>query len=724
VSLAGLGGEDALALARELATRTPGVDEAALVEVIRDADGHPLFIEELVRHSAAVGARRGAPLDEALRGRVARLPDATRGLLELVVVAGAPVPQEVVADAAGLAPEAYARELDDLRAGKLVRITGVRRRDAVEPFHDRVREAIYARIDEGRRRALHGALARALEGAGAAPELLAGHYEKSGDRAAAARHAEAGAVAASAALAFDRAAALYSSALSLGEHPPARRRALLAALGACLADAGRPRAAAEAFRRAAAVGEPAPGERLQLERRAAEQFTMGGHLAEGLAASRTVLEGFGEAFPVSRGGALARFVWARARLGLRRLTWRSCRDDELPAAARERLDMFWSVGAGLMMLDTVRGALFTTRGALLALDAGHDENISRFLCAVAMAEGVTGKRARVDRIVDACRRAADGSGSPAARFYAQVAPYARLFFLDNEWARTVAGMDEAARVWSTMTGRQAGWEADVVEQLRDWSLENLGRLREVRERVPGRIRAAERAGNCFIAVNFRTYFVHVHLVPDRPDDARRDVEDAIASWLPGSRVFGNQDYLALRSLTYIALYRGDVEARAAELGAAWRRFFPSLMAQLTFLRQDALYLTASLALARAVEARRRGAASEARALVDEAQARTRKLSRIGLPMAADYVSLLRCGLAAVTGGAELAVPLLRAALARSEARETALHAACLRRRLGEIVGGDEGRALVAASDAWMRAEEVACPARLVAANLPGWEHPG
>ncbi len=385
--------------------------------------------------------------------------------------------------------------------------------------------------------------------------------------------------------------------------------------------------------------------------------------------------------------------------------------------------MFWSLGAGLMMLDTVRGALFTTRGALLALDSGHEDNISRFLCATSMAEAVTGRRARVAKIVDACRRAAEGSGSEQARVYAYVCPFSRSFFIDNEWQRTVDGMAEAARLWQAATGRLEGWEADVIEQLRCWSLENLGDLTQIRERVPARIRAAERAGNQFIGVNFRTFFVHMHLVPDRPDDARRDVKDAIASWLPGSQVFGNQDYLALRSLTHIALYAGDVDAHARELGAGWQRYFGSLLRELVFLRHDALFLTASLALARAATARRRGDESGARVLLAEAHARTARLARMPMPMAADYVSLLRAGLAAHTAGEGAAVPFLRVALARSLERGTALHAAVLRRRLGETVGGSEGRALQGASDAWMRAQEIANPERLTAGTLPGWPAP-
>jgi hypothetical protein len=49
----------------------------------------------------------------------------------------------------------------------------------------------------------------------------------------------------------------------------------------------------------------------------------------------------------------------------------------------------------------------------------------------------------------------------------------------------------------------------------------------------------------------------------------------------------------------------------------------------------------------------------------------------------------------------------------------ALHAATARRRRGELVGGDAGRDLVGAADAWMAGQSIKAPQRMAAVLAPG-----
>jgi len=49
----------------------------------------------------------------------------------------------------------------------------------------------------------------------------------------------------------------------------------------------------------------------------------------------------------------------------------------------------------------------------------------------------------------------------------------------------------------------------------------------------------------------------------------------------------------------------------------------------------------------------------------------------------------------------------------------ALHAAAARRRRGEIMGGDTGRALVESADAWMTGQIIRSPERMTAMLAPG-----
>lgn len=49
-----------------------------------------------------------------------------------------------------------------------------------------------------------------------------------------------------------------------------------------------------------------------------------------------------------------------------------------------------------------------------------------------------------------------------------------------------------------------------------------------------------------------------------------------------------------------------------------------------------------------------------------------------------------------------------------------LYATAARRRLGVVLGGDDGRKLVKAADAWMGAEDILDPVRMTEMMLPGF----
>ena len=62
---------------------------------------------------------------------------------------------------------------------------------------------------------------------------------------------------------------------------------------------------------------------------------------------------------------------------------------------------------------------------------------------------------------------------------------------------------------------------------------------------------------------------------------------------------------------------------------------------------------------------------------------------------------------------------IEAAEAGFVASDTALYAAAARRRRGQLLGGEEGKELVAAADTWMRSEGIVRPDRVAAMIVPG-----
>jgi hypothetical protein len=64
--------------------------------------------------------------------------------------------------------------------------------------------------------------------------------------------------------------------------------------------------------------------------------------------------------------------------------------------------------------------------------------------------------------------------------------------------------------------------------------------------------------------------------------------------------------------------------------------------------------------------------------------------------------------------------LLREAIYGFESADMALYATAARRRLAQLVGGDEGKPLLAQTDAWMRDNGVVNPDALTAMVAPGY----
>ena len=63
---------------------------------------------------------------------------------------------------------------------------------------------------------------------------------------------------------------------------------------------------------------------------------------------------------------------------------------------------------------------------------------------------------------------------------------------------------------------------------------------------------------------------------------------------------------------------------------------------------------------------------------------------------------------------------LTAAVAAYDAVDMGLYAASAHRRLGGLLGGEEGRALIAQADAWMTGQGISNPACMAAGIAPGF----
>jgi hypothetical protein len=169
-------------------------------------------------------------------------------------------------------------------------------------------------------------------------------------------------------------------------------------------------------------------------------------------------------------------------------------------------------------------------------------------------------------------------------------------------------------------------------------------------------------------------------------------------------------------MTDIDLYSGETLGVSQGVDKAWRVPARTLdrFVQAGFIRgldtraRRRLGMAAQAADAAGRQALLRGAEGHARTILRE---KTRWGDALAL--------LLRAGAAATRGETERALSLLEPAETGLAAADMALHAAVARRRRGELLGGDTGRGLVAAADAWMASQAIRNPERMTAMLAPG-----
>jgi len=723
-----LGADDACALAlRHLAEAGPA--RAPLAEAVaRESAGHPLFIAELARHLASGAGQAAAAdvptgptqlrLDEALRQRIAGLEEPTRRLLGLVALAGMPLPQALLAEIAGLSYADLAGRVAALRAGRLLSTSPG---DRVEPYHDRISESLRAALPADLARDWHRRLAGALEPlAGMSPELLSVHLAGAGDRRGAAEHAARAAQQAADALAFERSARLFQRALdlyaSLGDAADATEVARLeVALGEALVSAGRAHEAGDVFLRGAAHAPAAQA--LDLRRRAGEAYLVGGEVDLGRETITTLLAELGLPRPRSRTAMLVSIGLSRARIRLRGLRYHLREEHEVDPEQLLRLDVGWAANMGLAFVDVLQSTWFQQRYILLALRTGERRRLLRAMAAEAGVSAAGGARtaARTARLLDEVTRLDTGAErSPERGLVGTIAVLTA--HLEGRYADVVSHAEKHI-LHLQQAGYASNWDLGTMRMMLLHGLFVTGRTREMVVRTDEILRAARDRGDRYEGTLLCTGVQnHVWLVRGDSETARRVANEAVAGWSPrGTLVHTYSDLIAQNA---IDLYDDpDTDRAYRRTLEAWGRLKRELL--LTF---EAGRVTCHELRGRAtVAAARCAPPSRRKQLLHAAEKDVAVVARQIQRPAAPLAATIRAAIQHQRGDADGAIRSLAAAAAGFDAADMRLHAHAVRRRLGALLAGEEGRALVTAADAAMAAEAIADPARMAALLAPGFE---
>jgi hypothetical protein len=281
----------------------------------------------------------------------------------------------------------------------------------------------------------------------------------------------------------------------------------------------------------------------------------------------------------------------------------------------------------------------------------------------------------------------------------------------GRWKEAHAACERADEIFR---GRCSGvaWELTTVRVISLPALIWMGEHAEAFRRLHLYRKEAQERGERYSLASLGVFGVHERLAADDPGQAQSDLDAIMAVW--SHRGFHVQHMEELWVQLHIDLYRQDSAAAWDRLARQWPALERSLIMRVQVIRIGMRHLRARCALARAV------AVPDPEPFLAAAERDAGRLEREKMAWGDALAQLIRAGVAAGRGDEPGAVARLNAAMAGLEAGDMRYPAAGARRRLGELIGGDEGRALLAQVNSWMTAQKIGDPDRYTAMLAPGF----
>ncbi len=668
---------------------------AEVASIAAEAGGSPFFVGELARQARQAGAGSiRLTLRQTVLRRVGLLSPQARAVLDVLAVAGRPLAAQSAINAAGATYEAVDALLFE-RLARTARLASDSR--MIECYHDKIRESVLDALPSDALGNVHRRLADELSvRIDADPEHLGLHFQGAGEHQRASGYYELAGDASAAALAFDYAARQYQQALALHHGEPTRAQQLRVKLGAMLASAGSSREAAEVYR-AACVGAPV-GEALEYMRQASHLLTTSGYLDEGRVLLSEVLAGIGLALPRSRNRAIAAALIARIRLALRGLR---LSETAAPTAADEsRLGAMWTVVEGSLGNDPFLMVAMAARYARFALDKGAAAHAARALCMEAYLVSFNGPatHARTEALLAMAQSLTEPLSQP--ELTGGLLEYrACVLAHEGRFAQAKPLLSDALEIFTSQC-KAVPFELSGSRLYHINASHHLGHFREITATASGIVENALRRGDLYQATGVTGFALPAWLANLGGDEAKVLFGQAKGRYLPQSN-FQWSDYLIIVAELNLALYEGNPQRGVALAIEKWPLLEQSQLLRMRIAGALMHYSRAACAVSALQQTR-----TPSRALASMAGSSADFLRKSSLPYALGWAAVIAAALAAAHRQSELAAQHLRSAATSFDATQLSMYAAAARRRLGQLIGGEEGQSLACAADTAMRAQGV------------------
>ena len=718
---------------RQLALNLLGSEQAnaaALAKIIaQESQGIPLLIDELARYSLTddrliknlelltnVDSSRYdinySLISEVIQRRVSQLPKDAQLLMELIATAGQPIERSIIKKAAGLENEEQSA-FSLLRVGRLIRVVTTGGAEKVVCYHDGIQKTVISRLGMKKLIEHHRRLAIALEETNPDDaKSLATHFRIAGDISKALDYTMVAAEQAIKALAFDSAARLYKIALEL--NPEEKQHEIELKLGDALANAGRGEEAGCAY--LAAVKGVGEIQAIELQRRAAEQFLINGYMQEGLAVLREVLGKVKIKLPETTKGALISFLFQRLQLWFRGLGFKEKPVSQIPSDELLRIDICWSATVGLAYVNSKRAIDFQARHLLLALNAGEPYRVARALALEAAYSAKDGGRKR-ERTAAICHQAmvlAKQINHPHTNALA-ILESAFSAYMEGNWLKAYEEFNRGEQILREQC-TNVTWELDTKHYFYMRTLLFLGRIAELLQNRSSLLKEAQERGDLFVTTNLRIWSHMIFLASDNPEDAKKDVTDAMAAWV--SKSFDLQHYWSLYTQSEIDFYCNDFESAWSRLKETWPKLSNSFFLLTQIIAIESLHLRARtcLGLVAKWEGKHR---EKIERLLFIAQRDAKKIEQEKMHWGNALASLIRAGIATSRNQIKAANRCLIEAEVGFENTKMELYLMATRYRRGQLIGGEQGQLMCQISKDWVLSQKMKEPEKIFNMLVPG-----
>jgi hypothetical protein len=279
---------------------------------------------------------------------------------------------------------------------------------------------------------------------------------------------------------------------------------------------------------------------------------------------------------------------------------------------------------------------------------------------------------------------------------------ASAFFL-GDWAESEEQCATAEAMFQDRPG--ASFELASARAFKVWAAMMRGRFAEVLDRVPNYVADAEKRGDLYAATYQMTSFSNVAwLSRDDVAEARRMLALAESRW--PSKHFDVARYSNMVAAADIELYAGRGRAAHQRIVRDWAplRWGVAFRAQIT--RFGMRFVRGLAALAAYDE-------QPDRTLLGDAESCARAIAAERVTWSECFAAILCFAVAHRRGNMPRALRCLLEAEMKTTATGMLLHRAVVRHRRGEVLGGEEGRALIDEALSFMHTEQIKNPLRML-----------